>query len=100
MNVLGNNDLRTLFDRYGLDYSVDSAPGYGTVATLDLNCMGANDINLELHEDRVVLEVWVDYGIEYVPQCCQTDYWLRIKIPIWIAEHIAYVTTRHLKEES
>lgn len=100
MNILQNNDLRTLSDHYGLDYRVEPAPGSGAVATLNLNCAGADDINLEFHEDHAVLEIWVDYGIEYVPQCCQTDYWLRIKIPIWIAEHIAYVTTRHLKEES
>lgn len=50
MNVLQNNDLRTLFDRYGLDYRVEPAPGYGAVATLGLNCMGSNDAELEFHD--------------------------------------------------
>lgn len=100
MNVSENNDLRTLFDRYGLDYRVNPAPGSGAVATLDLNCAGADDINLEFHEDHAVLKVWVDYGIEYVPQCLQTDYILKIKMPIWVAEHIADATTNQQKEES
>ena len=100
MNVLENNDLRTLFDRYGLNYSVKPDHGHDEVATLDLNCIGADDIKLEFHEDHAVIEFWVDYGIEYVPHCRQTDYWLKLKVPTWMAEHIAYVTTRHLKEES
>ena len=100
MNILQNNDLRTLSDHYGLDYSAMPYPGYGAVATLNLNCMGSYDADLEFYDEHAVLEVWVDFDKTDVPQCCQTDYWLRIKIPIWIAEHIAYVTTRHLKEES
>lgn len=100
MNVSENNDLRTLSHHYGLDYSVKPDPGHGAVATLNLNCTGADDANLEFHEDHAVFELWVDYDVEYLPQCHQTDYWLRIKMPIWMAEHIAYVTTRHLKEES
>lgn len=100
MNILQNNDLRTLFDRYGIDYRVDPAPGYGAVATLKLDCMGSNDAELEFHEDHVVLEVWVDCDVEYVPQCLQTDYMLKIKMPIWMAECIAQATTHRQKEES
>ena len=100
MNVLGNNDLRILFDRYGLDYSVDSAPGYGAVATLDLNCMGSDDANLEFNDGHAVLEVLVDCDVMYVPQCLQTDYTLKIKMPIWLAEHIAHVTSIRQEEES
>lgn len=100
MNVLQNNDLRTLFDRYGLDYSVDPAPGYGAVATLGLNCMGSGDAELEFHEDHAVLEVLVDSDVMYVPQCLQTDYTLKIKMPIWLADHIAYVANKQQKEES
>ena len=99
MNVLENNDLRTLFDRYGLDYSVKPAPGYGAVATLNLNCMGSYDADLEFHEDHAVLEVWVDCDVMYVPQCLQTDYTLKIKMPIWMADHIAHVTNDKYREE-
>ena len=99
MNVLHNNDLRTLFDRYGLNYRAESAPGYGAVATLNLNCMGSDDAELEFHEDHAVLEIWVDSDIEYVPQCLQTDYMLKIKMPIWVAEQIADATTNQQKEE-
>jgi hypothetical protein len=100
MNVLQNNDLRTLLDRYGLDYRGEPAPGYGAIDTLSLNCMGANDADLEFHEDHAVLEVLVDSDIEYLPKCFQTDYMLKIKMPIWMAEHIARVTTNQQKEES
>lgn len=93
MNVLENNDLRTLFDRYGLDYRVKPAPGSGAVATLDLNCAGAADAKLEFHEDHAVLEVLVDFDIEHLPKRFQTDYMLKIKMPIWMADYIAYVTT-------
>lgn len=100
MNVLQNNDLRTLFDRYGLDYRVDSTPGYGTAATLTLNCMGADDANLRFHDGKAVLDVLVDQDISYVPQYRQDDYVLRIKMPIWMAEYIAQETTHRQKEES
>lgn len=100
MNVLQNNDLRTLFDRYGLDYRAESTPGYGAVATLGLNCTGAEIANLEFHENHAVLEVLVDYDVEYLPQCHQTDYMLKIKMPIWVAECIADATTRREMEES
>lgn len=93
MNVLQNNDLRTLFDRYGFEYSSEPAPGYGAVATFNLNCIYAADAKLEFHEDHAVLEVLVDFDIEYAPQCLQTDYMLKIKMPIWMADYIAYVTT-------
>lgn len=97
MNILQNNDLRTLFDRYGIDYRADSAPGYGTVATLDLNCIGAD---LRFHDGQAVLDVLVDQNVSYVPQYRQDDYVLRIKMPIWMAEHIAHATTHRQKEES
>lgn len=100
MNVLQNNDLRTLFDRYGLDYRVKPEPGYGAVAILNLDCIWAEDANLEFHEDHAVLEVLVDYDVEYLPQCHQTDSWLKIKMPVWMAEHIAHATTNQQKEES
>jgi hypothetical protein len=100
VNVLENNDLRALFDRYGLDYRVEPAPGYGAVATLNLSCMGSDDADLEFHEDHAVLEVLVDCDVMYVPQCLQTDYTLKIKMPIWLAEHIAHVTGIQQKEES
>lgn len=99
MNVLQNNDLRTLFDRYGLDYRVEPAPGYGAVATLGLSCIGADDAELRFHDGKAVLDVLVDQDISYVPQCLQDDYVLRIKMPIWLAEHIAQETTHRLKEE-
>lgn len=100
MNILENNDLRTLFDRYGLDYRVKPAPGSGAVATLDLNCTGADDADLESYEDHAVPEVLVDCDVMYVPQCLQPDYTLKIKMPIWLAEYIAQETTHRLKEES
>ena len=100
MRTLNPIEMETLVYKYGFDYRVEPASGHDNVATLDLNCIGADDIKLEFQEAHAVIELWVDYGIEYVPQCRQTDYWLRIKVPIWMAEHIAYVTTRHLKEES
>lgn len=100
MNILENNDLRALFDRYGLDYRGEPAPGYGAIGTLNLNCMGANDADLEFHEDHAVLEVLVDSDIEYLPKCFQTDYMLKIKMPIWMVEHIAHVTKIQQKEES
>ena len=100
MNVLENNDLRTLFDRYGLDYRADSVPGYGSAATLTLNCIGADDAELRFHDGKAVLDVLVDQDISYVPQCLQDDYVLRLKMPIWMAEYIARVTTHELKEES
>ena len=93
MNVLQNNDLRTLFDRYGLDYSGEPAPGYGAVATLNLNCIYAADAKLEFHDGHAVLEVLVDFDIEHLPKRFQTDYMLKIKMPIWMADYIAYVTT-------
>lgn len=100
MNVSENNDLRTLSDYYGLDYRVEPAPGYGAIATLSLNCMGADDADLEFHDGHAVLEVLVDFDAMYVPQCFQTDYMLKIKMPIWVAEHIAHVTSIRQKEES
>lgn len=100
MNVLENNDLRTLFDHYGLNYRAKPEPGYGAVATLNLNCTGAEITNLEFHENHAVLEILVDYDVEYLPQCHQTDYWLKIKMPIWMAEYIAEATTHRQKEES
>lgn len=99
MNVLKNNDLRTLFDRYGFEYSSEPAPGYGVVTTLALNCMGSNDADLEFHDGHAVLEVLVDSDIKHLPKCFQTDYMLKIKMPIWVAEHIAQETTYRLKEE-
>lgn len=100
MNILQNNDLRTLFDRYGLDYRVDSVPGYGEVATLNLNCMMPYDADLEFYEDHAVLEIWVDYDQTDVPQRRINEYKLRIKMPIWVAEDIAHVTSIRQKEES
>lgn len=100
MNILQNNDLRTLSDHYGFDYSVKPVPDYGAVATLDLNCMGSDDADLEFHDGHAVLEVLVDCDAMYVPQCLQIDYMLRIKMPIWMAEHIAHVTSIRQKEES
>lgn len=99
MNVLQNNDLRTLFDRYGFDYSGEPAPGYGAIDTLNLSCIGADAANLEFHDGQAVLEVLVDSDIEYLPQCFQTDYMLKIKMPIWMAEYITKATTRQQKEE-
>ena len=100
MNVLQNNDLRTLFNRYGLNYRGEPAPGYGAVATLDLNCMGSDDADLEFHEDHAILDILVDQDVMYVPQCHVTDYMLKIKMPIWMAEHIERVTSIRQKEES
>lgn len=100
MNVLQNNDLRTLSDHYGLDYSIMPYPGYGEVTTLNLNCMGSYDADLEFHEDHAILEIWVDYDKTDVPQRRITEYKLRIKIPIWVADHIAHVANKKYKEES
>lgn len=100
MNVLQNNDLRTLFDRYGLDYSVNPATGYGAVAILKLDCMGLYDVDLVFYEDHAVLKIWADHDTGYRTQCRETDYCLRLKMPIWVAEHIAQETTHRQKEES
>lgn len=100
MNILQNNDLRTLSDHYGFDYSVMPIPNYGAVETLNLNCMGSDDADLEFHDGHAVLEIWVDYDKKDVPQGRITEYMLKIKMPIWLAEHIAQETTHRLKEES
>ncbi|MCF1694293.1 hypothetical protein [Corynebacterium argentoratense] len=100
MNVLENNDLRTLFDRYGLDYRAEPDPGYGAATTLTLNCIGADDAILRFHDGKAVLDVLVDQDISYVPQYRQDDYVLRIRMPIWMAEYIAHATTNQQKEES
>lgn len=100
MNVLENNDLRTLFDRYGFEYSSEPDLGYGSAATLALNCIGADDAILRFHDGKAVLDVLVDQDISYVPQYLQDDYVLRIKMPIWMAEYIAKATTHRQKEES
>nr|DAS39095.1 MAG TPA: hypothetical protein [Caudoviricetes sp.] len=100
MNILQNNDLRTLSDHYGLDYSAMPYPGYGAVATLNLNCMGSYDADLEFYDEHAVLEVWVDFDKTDVPQRHITEYKLKIKMPIWVAEHIAHVTSIRQKEES
>lgn len=99
MNVSENNDLRTLSDHYGLDYSVMPYPGYGAVATLGLNCMGSYDADLEFYEDHAVLEIWVDFNKTDAPQRHITEYKLKIKMPIWVADQIAYATTNQQKEE-
>lgn len=100
MRTIKPIDMETLIYKYGFDYSVDPAPGYGAVATLGLNCMGANDADLEFREGHAVLEVLVDSDVMYVPQCLQTGYTLKIKMPIWLADHIAYVANKQQKEES
>jgi len=100
MNVLQNNNLRTLFDHYGLNYRAESEPGYGSVSTLTVNCIGADVANLRFHDGKAILDVLVDSDIEYGPQCLQTDYMLKIKMPIWMAEYIAKATTHRQKEES
>lgn len=100
MNVLQNNDLRTFLDQYGLDYSVEPDPVYSAAATLNLDCMGLYDVDLEFHDDHAVLEVWADYNKKYAPQRLQTDYTLKVKMPIWLAEHITHVTSIRQKEES
>lgn len=99
MNVSENNDLRTLSDHYGLDYSVMPYPGYGEVATLNLNCMAPYDADLEFYEDHAIVEIWVDYDQTDVPQRRINEYKLRIKMPIWVAKQIAYVTNNKYKEE-
>jgi hypothetical protein len=99
MNVSENNDLRILSDHYGLDCSVMPYPGYGEVVTLGLNCMGSYDTELEFYDEHAVLEVWVDFNKTDVPQRHISEYKLRVKMPIWMAEHIARVTTNQQKEE-
>lgn len=100
MNVLQNNDLCTLFDRYGFDYRAESAPGCGTATTLTLNCLEADDAELRFHDGKAVLDVLVGQDVSYVPQYLQDDYVLRIRMPIWMAEYVAKATTHRQKEES
>lgn len=100
MSILQNNDLRTLSDHYGFDYSVMPVPDYGAVETLSLSCMGSYDADLEFYDEHAVLEVWVDFDKTDVPQRHITEYKLKIKMPIWVAEHIAHVTSIRQKEES
>ena len=100
MNFIENNDLRTLSDQYGFDYSVMPYPGYGAVATLNLNCMASYDTDLEFYDEHAALEIWVDFDKTDAPQRHINEDKLRIKMPIWVAKQIAYVTNNKYKEES
>ena len=100
MRTINPIDMETLVYKYGFDYHIESNPSSGAVATLNLNCIYADGANLEFHKDHVVLETAVAYGTTNLPHCQQIDYMLKIKMPIWVAKHIAQETTHRQKEES
>lgn len=100
MRTIKPIDMEALVYKYGFDYHVEPNPGYGAVATLNLNCIYADGANLEFHKDHVVFETAVAYGTTNLPLCQQIDYMLKIKMPIWMAKQLAYATNNKYKEES